>query len=113
MKKQKASTSEIVSSAATLRQRVYECLKLCENGATDEEMQVSLEMDGSTQRPRRVRLVELGMVRDSGRTSTTNSGRNAVVWEVTDLHGSRCVSCAEPCGEAYVCPRCEAHGVAR
>ena len=73
----------IVSSAATLRQRVYECLKLCKNGATDEEMQVSLEMDGSAQMPRRVRLVELGMVRDSGRTSTNHYGSSAVVWEVT------------------------------
>ena len=79
----KASASEILSAAATLRQKVYDYLKSCPGGRTDLEMQTFLKMDGSTQRPRRVRLVELGMVRDSGRTSKTASGRSAVVWEVT------------------------------
>ena len=79
----KASAAEIVSSTATLRQKVYDYLKSCPGGATDREMQDALEMDGSTQRPRRVRLVELKQVRDSGRTSKTASGRSAVVWEVT------------------------------
>ena len=49
-------------------------------GATDEEMQRYIPMSASTQRPRRVELVGLGLVRDSGKTRETVSGRQAVVW---------------------------------
>ena len=34
-------------------------------------------------RSRRAELVERGMVRDSGRRTTTESGRKAIVWELT------------------------------
>jgi hypothetical protein len=50
------------------------------DGATDEEIQHALYMNPSTQRPRRVGLVDDGSVRDSGRTRKTRSGRQAVVW---------------------------------
>jgi len=49
-------------------------------GATDEAIQEALQMNPSTQRPRRIECVELGLVRDSGRTRPTRSGRQAVVW---------------------------------
>lgn len=49
-------------------------------GLTDEEMQADLRMDGSTQRPRRVELVNAGLVEDSGEKRRTRSGRWAVVW---------------------------------
>lgn len=49
-------------------------------GATDDELQFVLGMDASTERPRRVELVQAGLVRDSGRVRKTRRGRNAVVW---------------------------------
>ena len=49
-------------------------------GATDAQQQKRTGLDGSTQRPRRVRLVEIGLVVDSGRGRTTASGRLATVW---------------------------------
>lgn len=49
-------------------------------GATDEEIQRVLGMNPSTERPRRVELVNLGLVRDSGYKRKTSSGRLAVVW---------------------------------
>lgn len=52
-------------------------------GVTDEEAQIDLGMDQNTQRPRRVELVRAGLVRDSGRTRRTRSGRQAVVWVAT------------------------------
>lgn len=55
-----------------------------ERGATDEEMQESLGMNPSTQRPRRVELVEGGWVVDSGRRRATRAKREAVVWVLTD-----------------------------
>lgn len=51
-----------------------------EHGATDGEIQQALRMEGSTQRPRRVELLERSLIRDSGRTRKTASGRAAVVW---------------------------------
>lgn len=49
-------------------------------GATDEEMQLDLKMNGSTQRPRRIDMIRWGLVIDSGKTRATKSGRQAVVW---------------------------------
>lgn len=70
-------------SAATMRFRVYQAIRdEGPHGATDEEMQWSLRMNPSTQRPRRGELVTAGMVRDSGRTRPTSSGRRATVWVV-------------------------------
>ena len=76
-----AAAEQIEPRSETLRRAVLDYLRQCgENGATDEQMQESLAMNPSTQRPRRIELVELGLVRDSGRTGLTRSGRKAVLW---------------------------------
>lgn len=62
------------------RRQVYEAIRSRADGMTDEELQTVLQMSPSTQRPRRVELVEGGLVRDSGRTRKTKSGRSAIVW---------------------------------
>jgi hypothetical protein len=57
-------------------------------GFTDSEAQAALAMDpstnlsgaGSPQRPRRVEFQRAGLIRDSGLTRPTPSGRAAVVW---------------------------------
>jgi hypothetical protein len=50
-------------------------------GATDAE--IDYECDRSrTLRPRRVALVKRGLVKDSGRTRVTSSGRKATVWVI-------------------------------
>ena len=49
-------------------------------GLTDEECQDVTRIDPSTQRPRRVSLVALGRLRDSGEKRATRRGRLAVVW---------------------------------
>jgi hypothetical protein len=49
-------------------------------GATDEEIQHELQMNPSTQRPRRIELVEAKLVLDSTMKRPTSSGRQAVVW---------------------------------
>lgn len=69
-----------------LQQKVFDFLILCERsasrGATDEQMQFALSLNPSTQRPRRIELVDKGLVIDSGRTALTKSGCKAVVWAV-------------------------------
>lgn len=49
-------------------------------GSTDQEGINATALDPSTYRPRRVKLVDLGLVRDSGGTRPTKAGRHAVVW---------------------------------
>ena len=71
----------IAPKAGTLRRAVFDFLLGCGAlGATDEDMQQGLDLNPSTQRPRRIELVRAGSVLDSGRTRPTASGRQAVVW---------------------------------
>lgn len=72
---------QIENAASTLRGKVYrEILSTGEYGITDEGLQTRLAMNPSTERPRRVELVERGLVFDSGNKRKTISGRAAVVW---------------------------------
>lgn len=69
------------AGAKALRLRLYDWLVARGAfGATDEEAQDALGMGPSTQRPRRVELVGLGLVYDGGGTRPTRSGRKATVW---------------------------------
>lgn len=71
----------IQPSAGVLRVQVAQYIAQTGGaGATDDEVQVALDMNPSTERPRRVELVELGQVKDSGLRRQTRSGRQAVVW---------------------------------
>ena len=77
----RSAADAIEPNAGTLRAKVLAVIRGCgERGATDLEVQRAISLGGSTQRPRRVKLVELGLVQDSGRTRLTESGRKAVVW---------------------------------
>jgi hypothetical protein len=73
----------IMPNAGTLRRRVLDLIGVAPAGLTDEQIQFVLSMNPSTQRPRRIELQRMGLIRDSGRTRATRSGRKAVVWEVT------------------------------
>lgn len=77
----KQAADEIKASAANLKQCVLEFITNCaDHGATDEEIQRGLNMNPSTQRPRRIDLTNEGLVIDSGEKRLTSSKRNAVVW---------------------------------
>ena len=72
---------EAEPAAGTQKTRILEYLrKYRDSGATDEDMQLYLGMNPSTQRPRRIELVQQGLVRDSGTTRPTRAGRQATVW---------------------------------
>jgi hypothetical protein len=71
--------------AAKLRRQVYQFVTVQgDYGATDEEIQDHLCMNPSTERPRRVELVQEGLVVDSGGVRFTKARRRAVVWWNTD-----------------------------
>jgi hypothetical protein len=49
-------------------------------GLTDEQILQRSGLGPNTARPRRIDLTRMGLVRDSGRTRKTASGRPATVW---------------------------------
>ena len=74
---------EAIPLTGKARTEVYRAILVAgEWGATDEELQRLLRMNPSTQRPRRVELVEQGRIKDSGSKRWTRSRRQAVVWVV-------------------------------
>ncbi len=52
-------------------------------GATDEQIQLALDLTGNSERPRRKELQALGLIEDSGHVRPTTSGRAAGVWGAT------------------------------
>lgn len=93
----KKAAESVAHLSATQRENVLIYLRQV-GPATDETIQIELGMNPSTERPRRVELVNLGLVRDSGRRARTASGRTAVVWEaVKAKNPDRCP----------VCPACD------
>lgn len=83
----KAAAVDIAPDAGTLRGKVYELIKAWTprtGGLTDSEVQSMLEMNPSTQRPRRIELVQMGLVADSGQRRVLKSKRTAVVWKAVD-----------------------------
>lgn len=82
----KAAALELLGNRrASLRALVGRYVAGCgQSGATDEEIQVELEMNGNTERPRRCELVEAGVLVDSGERRRTRNGRKAVVWIVAE-----------------------------
>ncbi len=79
----KLAADSMRCSAGAQQQRVLECLQQAgDAGLTDEEIQRALDLSGNSERPRRSKLVELGLVRNTGLMRKTNSGHAAVVWAV-------------------------------
>lgn len=75
------AAQRIIESVYCKRYKVYEALlKAGERGLTDEEVQEKLGMNPSTQRPRRIELVQQNRAKDSGGWRMTRSGRRATVW---------------------------------
>lgn len=80
-----AAASNVFLKTGQARRRVLEALVYVLKTATDEELQDWLCMSQNTQRPRRVELVQLGYVEDSGERRKVKSGSNAVLWRATQL----------------------------
>ena len=75
------AAEDIEPTVAGLRLKVLEYLRARRGfGATDEECQLFLSMNPSTQRPRRIELVNSGHVVQSDMKRKTSTGRNATVW---------------------------------
>ena len=77
------AATAIKPDAGTLREQVFQFLSGRGSvGATDLEMQELIPMNPSTQRPRRIELLNAERIVDTGEKRKTPSGRNATVWAV-------------------------------
>lgn len=79
----RAAAQRYAPIAGGARRRVFDAIAGAFNGLTDEEQQDMLQLNPSTQRPRRIELQRAGLVTDSGATRKTRSGMAAVVWAAT------------------------------
>ena len=71
----------IAPAAGTLRDRVFAVIAgQAHYGCTDAEGCERSGINPSTWRPRRGELEKLGLIRDSGRTRKSSSGRDMTVW---------------------------------
>lgn len=93
----RAAAERILPRTGTIRGRVYEYfVTRGDFGATDDEAQDYLHIEGNTFRPTRKTLVDDGYIYDSGRTRKNSNGNDCVVWvraqigntEIGDLFGS-------------------------
>lgn len=68
------------------------------NGATDDEIQMGLGMNPSTERPRRIELYEGRFIVKLRKTRPTRGGRQAVIWLAGErVHQlARAVYCVYP-----------------
>ena len=86
-----AAAVAILPSQGTLRRRVFELICAAEpRGLTDEQGIAISGMAANTWRPRRVELVQLGLIRHEGERRTS-SGRMAQIWRacVVSANGDR------------------------
>ena len=63
-----------------MHDRIMGFLRAHPDGATDEQIQIGIDMNPSTERPRRGELESLGKIKNSGRKAKTLSKRSAVIW---------------------------------
>ena len=73
------AAESIVPHLERLEQVAYDYI-LSSGGATDAELYANTELTENSYRARRISLTSKVLVRDSGTTRRTKSGRQAVVW---------------------------------
>lgn len=75
------AAKRVETKAGTDRRKVYDFIReRGEQGATDSEIQIGLDMTGDSERPRRWELLKAKYIRDSGKKRETPAGNPAVVW---------------------------------
>ncbi len=84
---QTAAAIAVWPRSGTQRARVLAAISKAEaDGLTDEEIGARLGLSLNSVRPRRLELVQAGLVIDSGRTRPTRGGKAAIAWATQD-HG--------------------------
>ena len=80
----------VLPKTGTQRWRVLSVIAASADGLTDAQIQDFLTLPESSERPRRVELVEQGWVTDSGRRRSYGSHAEAIVWDLTVEGRAQC-----------------------
>jgi transcription initiation factor IIE alpha subunit len=76
-----AAAQKVLPKTGSLRRKVYEyILKQGLRGATDQEIEKSLQIEGNTVRPTRISLVKDGFIMDTGSTRKNQHNNDCIVW---------------------------------
>jgi hypothetical protein len=76
-----AAAQKVLPKTGSLRRKVYEyILNQGLRGATDQEMELTLNIDGNTIRPTRISLLKDGFILDTGTTRKNQHGNDCIVW---------------------------------
>lgn len=79
------AASNHLPKSGTTRAQVYEYIvRQGMRGATDQEIQRSLKIDGNTVRPSRLTLYKDGLITDTGITRKNDNGNDCTVWRAID-----------------------------
>lgn len=77
--------AKIEPQIGTLRRKVYELfINRGMYGATDQEVECYLHLDGNTVRPIRGSLVKDGFIIDTGTTRQNEKGNACIVWRSSE-----------------------------
>jgi hypothetical protein len=117
------AAEEIKPHINQLQKRVLSAIRARgDSGMTDDELEVGLDLIGSTVRPRRRELELKGLIETHGNKRKTRTGRNALVWVCTSSSSPYRVICFR-CGpellteqqytaqmmrpdDLWICPTC-------
>lgn len=79
------AAEKALPKSGTKRRRVYDYIVgRGLHGATDDEIQNALGIDGNTVRPTRGGLVEDGYIIDTGTTRKNKQGNECIVWRCAE-----------------------------
>lgn len=79
------ASEKALPKSGTKRRLVYDYIERCGlRGATDDEIQATLGIEGNTVRPTRGGLVEDGYIIDTGTTRKNKHGNECIVWRCAD-----------------------------
>jgi transcription initiation factor IIE alpha subunit len=76
-----AAAQKVLPKTGSLRRKVYEyILNQGLRGATDQEIEKALHIEGNTVRPTRISLVKDGFIMDTGLTRKNQHNNDCIVW---------------------------------
>jgi transcription initiation factor IIE alpha subunit len=80
-----AAAQKVYPRTGSLRMKVYEfILNQGLHGATDQEIEKTLSIDGNTVRPTRISLVKDGYIMDTGTTRKNKHNNDCIVWRAVE-----------------------------
>jgi len=80
-----AAAEKVLPRTGSLKRKVYEyILSQGMRGATDQEVEKTLQIEGNTVRPSRVGLIKEGYIIDSGTTRKNHHNNDCIVWRAVE-----------------------------